>query len=92
MTENISPEKCHTTFVTRYSPFEEEECSTSFKKNCLLRSEAVEVEEMVEVCRTPLVKNCSVSGPVECHNIYESECWTKFEQHQVRSRLEHKQD
>ena len=78
--------------MTRYSPFEEEECSTSFKKNCLLRSEAVEVEEMVEVCRTPLVKNCSVSGPVECHNIYESECWTKFEQHQVRSPLEYKQD
>ena len=79
--------KCHTTYVTRYSQYEEEECRTSYKKNCLLRPDKVEVEEMVEVCRTPMVKNCSVSsGPEECHKVYESECWTKYEQHQVSPR------
>ena len=37
----------------------------------------------MEICRTPLVKDCDVQGPEICRTEYESECWTKPEVHQV---------
>merc|ERR1712168_898304 len=32
---------------------------------------------------TPLVKDCDVQGPEICRTEYESECWTKQEEHDV---------
>ena len=57
----------------------------------LSRTEKRTVQEMVEVCRTPLVKNCSSPALTDnhvdtdpdseqgedCRTVYESECWTK---------------
>ena len=57
----------------------------------LSRTEKRTVQEMVEVCRTPLVKNCSSPALADnhvdtdldseqgedCRTVYESECWTK---------------
>ena len=38
----------------------------------------------VEVCRTPLVKDCEPGAGEEiCRTEYESECSTKQEEHQV---------
>ena len=86
---------CHQSYVTRYTPHQQEECSEQYKKECQLGREKVEQQEMVEVCRTPLLSNCSSAGspegPEECRTMYESECWTKYEQHEVsegeRARL-----
>ena len=39
--------------------------------------------ETVEICRQPLVKDCSIEGPEVCRTEYESECWTKQEVHEV---------
>ena len=36
-----------------------------------------------QICRRPLVKNCNSSGPEICRTIYQSECWTKQEKHEV---------
>ena len=39
--------------------------------------------ETVSICKTPLVKDCDVQGPEICRTEYESECWTKNEEHEV---------
>ena len=37
----------------------------------------------MEVCRSPLVKDCDIEGEEICITQYESECWTKQEVHEV---------
>merc|ERR1712226_1221188 len=63
--------RCHTTYVTQYESQQEEEC------------EQIAFNETAEICRTPLVKDCDVQGPGICRTEYESECWTKQEEHDV---------
>ena len=36
-----------------------------------------------QICRRPLVKDCEVAGEPVCRTAYESECWTKQEEHNV---------
>merc|ERR1712012_1126993 len=75
--------RCHTTFVTNYESQQEEECEENFRKNCFINYEKIAFNETVQVCRTPLVKDCDVQGPEICRTEYESECWTKQEEHDV---------
>jgi len=75
--------RCHTTYVTNYDPQQEEECDENFRKNCFIEYEKIAFNETVSVCRTPLVKDCDVKGPEICRTLYESECWTKQEVHDV---------
>jgi len=75
--------RCHTTFVTNYESQQEEECEENFRKSCFINYEKIAFNETVEVCRTPLVKDCDVQGPEICRTEYESECWTKQEEHDV---------
>ena len=39
--------------------------------------------ETVEICRESLVKDCNIQGPEICRTEFESECWTKQEEHEV---------
>merc|ERR1711922_125338 len=75
--------RCHTTYVTNYESQQEEECEENFRKNCFINYEQIAFNETVQVCRTPLVKDCDVQGPEICRTEYESECWTKQEEHDV---------
>jgi len=75
--------RCHTTYVTNYESQQEEECEENFRKNCFIDYEKIAFNETVEICRTPLVKDCDVQGPEICTTQYESECWTKQEEHDV---------
>jgi len=75
--------RCHTTYVTNYESQQEEECEENFRKNCFINYEKIAFNETVQVCRTPLVKDCDVQGPEICRTEYESECWTKQEEHDV---------
>merc|ERR1711990_37417 len=75
--------RCHTTYVTNYESQQEEECDENFRKTCVIEYETVAFNETVKVCRTPLVKDCEVRGPELCSTQYESECWTKNEEHEV---------
>jgi len=75
--------RCHTTYTTNYESQQEEECEENFRKNCFIDYEKIAFNETVEICRTPLVKDCDISGPEICRTEYESECWTKQEEHDV---------
>jgi len=75
--------RCHNTYVTDYEPQQEEECEENYRKNCFITYEAIAFKEPVEICRTPLIKDCDVTGPEICRTEYESECWTKQEEHEV---------
>merc|ERR1711892_342574 len=66
--------RCHTTYVTNYESQQEEECEENYRKNCFIEYEKIAFNETVEICRTPLVKDCDVQGPEICRTEYESEC------------------
>ena len=55
--------RCHTTYVTSYESQQEEECEENYRKNCFINYEKIAFNETVQVCRTPLVKDCDVQGP-----------------------------
>merc|ERR1712025_640980 len=75
--------RCHTTYVTNFESQQEEECEENFRKNCFIEYEQIAFNETVNVCRTPLVKDCDQTGEEICRTEYESECWTKQEVHDV---------
>ena len=69
--------------MTNYESQQEEDCEENFRKNCFIDYEQIAFNETVQICRTPLVKDCDVQGPEICRTEYESECWTKQEVHDV---------
>ena len=74
--------RCHTTYTTSYESQQEEECEENFRKTCFIEYEKTARNETVNVCREPLVNTCEGSVEV-CKTVYESECWTKQEAHEV---------
>merc|ERR1719226_360380 len=74
-------ERCHTTYTTDFEPQQEEECNENFKKSCFIEYKKVALEEPVRKCHTPLI--CEGEGPVECKTVYESQCDTRFHEHDV---------
>merc|ERR1711936_424523 len=75
--------RCHISYITNYISQQEVECEENFVKNCFIDYEQIAFNETITVCRNPLVKDCDVSGPEICRTVYESECWTKQEVHDV---------
>ena len=74
-------ERCHTTYTTDFEPQQEEECEENFVKKCFIEYKKVATNEKVTFCHTPLV--CEGEGPIECKTIYESQCETRFHEHDV---------
>merc|ERR1739847_235979 len=70
--------RCHTTYVTNYEAQQEEECNENFRKSCFIDYAKIAFDEVVEICRKPLVKDCEVEGPEGCRTEYEAEGWTTF--------------
>jgi len=88
--------RCHTSYVTNYVSQQEIECEENFVKSCFIDYEQIAFNETVRICRNPLVKDCDVTGPEVCRTVYESECWTKQEVHDVEDdvvdcRTEHEE-
>jgi len=75
--------RCHTSYITNYESQQEEECEENFKKVCMINYEDLAYNSTVEICRTPLVKDCDIPGEEVCKTIYESECATVQIVHEV---------
>ena len=78
--------RCHTSYVTRYEPVQEEDCEEKFKKTCYIEYEQKAYSETVQVCTTPWMKDCSEKveeGEEFCQTVYQSECFTKQTVHEV---------
>ena len=43
----------------------------------LSKYKKVAMNETVQVCHTPLVKDCNLPGPVDCQTEYEAMCETR---------------
>ena len=82
--------RCHTSYVTNYESQQEQECEEHYKKSCYINYEPLAYNETVEVCRTPVVKDCAKEGTPICQTVYESECWTRQNVHEVSEEAPHK--
>lgn len=71
-------EKCHYTYVTQFSPTQEEVCEENFEKTCQVTFKQQATEETVKKCYRPLEKVCNGQGPEECRTVYESSCTTRY--------------
>lgn len=74
-------ERCHTTYTTDFEPQQEEECEENFRKSCFIEYKKVAFDEPVRFCHTPLI--CEGAGPEECKTVYESQCETRYHEHEV---------
>merc|ERR1711962_1907913 len=71
-------EQCHYTYVTQFSPAQEEVCEENFEKSCQITFKQQAYNETVRKCYRPVEKVCNGQGPEECRTVYESSCTTKY--------------
>ena len=71
-------EKCHYTYVTQFTPTQEEVCEENFEKTCQITFKQMAVDETVKKCYKPLEKVCNGEGEETCKTVYESACTTKY--------------
>ena len=76
-------ERCHTSYVTRYEPHQEQRCDEKFEKSCTIHYEDVTHNEDIEVCKTYLCPDCSKDGPQECRTVYDTVCESNKKVHNV---------
>eukprot|EP00092_Neocalanus_flemingeri_P023887 GFUD01025912.1.p1 GENE.GFUD01025912.1~~GFUD01025912.1.p1 ORF type:complete len:697 (+),score=162.50 GFUD01025912.1:64-2154(+) len=75
--------RCAKSLTTTYNAAQEEECEENYVKKCFIEYTAYAQNVTVNVCRTPLVKDCDQQGEELCTTEYESECVTEQLEHQV---------
>ena len=71
-------EKCHYTYVTEFSPAQEEICDETFEKTCQITFKKQAVNETVKKCYMPLISVCNGQGKDICKTLYESSCSTRY--------------
>jgi hypothetical protein len=71
-------EQCHYTYITQFSPSQEEVCEENFEKQCQITFKQQAFNETVRKCYKPVEKVCNGQGPEECRTVYESSCSTKY--------------
>merc|ERR1712210_245681 len=71
-------EQCHYTYVTQFTPSQEEVCEENFEKQCSITFKQQAYNETVKKCYRPIEKVCNGQGPEECRTVYESSCTTKY--------------
>ena len=75
--------RCHTSYVTKYEPHQEEVCEEKFRKICTIDYEQKANQEVVQVCKTAFVSDCEIAGPKVCKTVWTSECSTVQIVHEV---------
>ena len=71
-------EQCHYTYVTKFSPSQEEVCEETFEKSCSITFKQQAFNETVRKCYRPTEKVCNGQGEEVCQTVYESSCTTKY--------------
>jgi len=71
-------EQCHYTYVTKFSPSQEEVCEENFEKTCSITFKKQAYNETVRKCYKPTEKVCNGQGEEVCKTVYESSCTTKY--------------
>merc|ERR1712127_638561 len=71
-------EQCHYTYVTQFTPTQEEVCEETFEKSCAITFKQQAFNETVRKCYKPVEKVCNGQGPEVCQTVYESSCTTKY--------------
>ena len=71
-------ELCHYTYITQFSPVQEEVCEENFEKQCSITFKQQAYNETLKKCYRPIEKVCNGQGPEECRTVYESSCTTKY--------------
>ena len=71
-------EQCHYSYVTQFTPSQEEVCEENFEKTCQITFKQQAFNETVKKCYKPVTKVCNGQGPEECRTVYESACTTKY--------------
>lgn len=71
-------EQCHYSYVTQFTPTQEEVCEENFEKTCSITFKQQAFNETVKKCYKPTEKVCDGTGPEECRTVYESSCSTKY--------------
>jgi len=71
-------EQCHYTYITQFSPTQEEVCEENFEKQCSITFKQQAYNETVKKCYKPIEKVCNGQGEEECRTVYESSCTTKY--------------
>merc|ERR1719187_751147 len=73
--------RCAKSLTTTYNAAQEEECEENYVKKCFIEYNKFAQNVTVNVCRTPLVKDCNQEGEEICSTEYESECVTEQHEH-----------
>jgi len=71
-------EQCHYTYVTQFTPAQQEICEENFEKTCSITFKQQAYNETVKKCYTPVEKVCNGQGEDQCTTVYESSCTTKY--------------
>merc|ERR1712066_288970 len=71
-------EQCHYTYVTKFTPSQEEVCEENFEKSCSITFKQQAFNETVRKCYKPTEKVCNGQGEEVCQTVYESSCTTKY--------------
>jgi len=70
-------EKCHLTYITYYTPGQQEICEETFEKSCHITFRKEASKETIRKCNKPLEKICNGEGPQECRMEFETSCSTR---------------
>ena len=71
-------EQCHFSYVTQFTPSQEEVCEENFEKSCQITFKQQAFNETVKKCYKPTQKVCNGQGEEVCKTVYESSCTTKY--------------
>lgn len=79
--------RCHTSYVTKYEPHQEEECEEKFRKICTIDYEQIANQEVVKVCTSSFIPDCNIRAPPLCQTVWSSQCSTVQIVHEVEDDI-----
>ena len=70
--------QCHFTYITQFSPQQEEVCQEIYEKRCSITFKQQAYNETVKKCYRPVEKVCDGVGVEDCETVYQTSCTTRY--------------